>query len=599
MEDMQKDHLLPLSKKQLDILESVSGTFSNIEQAWVSGYFWGLSRQKKNKLSTKSIVLEEFIVTILSASQTGNARALSKLLYETCSSMNIKATLVNAFDYQFKKINKEKILIIITSTQGEGEPPEEALDLYKFLMSKKAPQLNNFYYSVFGLGDSSYDLFCQSGKDFDKKLNELGGIRLLNRVDADIEYSKIAEKWRNNVVKEISKILKEKNSIIEGICLEEKESVPTIVSYTKEKPFLANLSINKKITGRNSTRDVRHIEIDISNSGIVYRPGDILGIWYENDPLLIQEFLKILNIKEDLKIKINKENKSIYDLLKNNFELTVNSISVVSSYSKLSDNTTLKDIVSNKETLKLYADTVSIINMIKEYPIHNPNERILEIFRPLTPRLYSISSSQSEIENEVHITVKVIQYLDKGKLFLGGASGYLTHRVQEDDKIKIFIIENDHFRLPKNNNIPIIMICAGTGIAPFRSFMQERDNQNAKGRNWLFFGNPSFTEDFLYQIEWQRYFKKKLLTNIDLAWSRDQINKIYVQDKIKEQGDQIWNWIKEGAYIYVCGEASNMAKSVESALLDIFVQYNDMNLDKAKNFLNHLRRKKRYQRDVY
>ncbi|HXK00433.1 MAG TPA: assimilatory sulfite reductase (NADPH) flavoprotein subunit, partial [Buchnera sp. (in: enterobacteria)] len=516
MEDIQKDNLLPLSKKQLDILESVSSTFSNIEQAWVSGYFWGLSKQKKNTSSTKSIVLKECFVTILSASQTGNARALSKLLYEKCSVINIKTTLVNAFDYQFKKLNKEKILIIITSTQGEGEPPEEALDLYKYLMSKKAPQLNNFYFSVFGLGDSSYNLFCQSGKDFDKKLHELGGIRLLDRVDADIEYTKIAKQWCDNVIREISKILKEKNSGIKDLVIEEKKSLSTIISYTKEKPFLASLSTNKKITGRNSTRDVRHIEIDISNSGIRYQPGDVLGVWYENDPYLIKEFLKLLNIKEDFKITINKKNKSIYDLLKNNFELTVNNMSVVSSYAKLSNNKILNDIVSNKEKLRLYANTVSIVNMIKEYPVYNSAQCILEILRPLTPRLYSISSSQLEIENEVHITVRVIQYLDKGKLYLGGASGYLTHRVQEDDKIKIFIIESNHFRLPQNNDIPIIMICAGTGIAPFRAFMQERDNQNAKGRNWLFFGNPSFTEDFLYQIEWQRYFKKRLLTNIDL-----------------------------------------------------------------------------------
>lgn len=599
MEDIQKDYLLPLNKKKLAILESVSSNFSTIEKIWLSGYFWGLSRSEKNKSSIKNVIANEFIVTILSASQTGNARELSKLLYEKCKLMDIKANLVNAFDYQFKKINKEKIFIIITSTQGEGEPPEEALDLYNFLMSKKAPKLNNFYYSVFGLGDSSYNLFCQSGKDFDKKLYELGGIRLLNRVDADIEYIEIAKTWCDDILKKINTLFQSVNNTIDENILGKKESVSSIVNYTKEKPFFAKLCINKKITGRHSIRDIRHIEIDITNSGIIYKPGDVLGIWYENDPCLVKEFLELLNIKEDTVIKSNKEDKSIFNLLKDNFELTVNNIHVVSSYAKLSNSKMLQSIVLDKKQLRLYADKVSIINMIREYPIKENSERILEILRPMTPRLYSISSSLSEVENEIHITVRVLKHFHQGKIYLGGASGYLTHRVQEDDILKIFIVENNHFRLPTDNNISIIMICAGTGIAPFRAFMQERDFQNAKGKNWLFFGNPSFTEDFLYQIEWQRYFKKGLLTDIDLAWSRDQKNKIYVQDKIREKSDKIWNWIKEGAYVYICGDASNMAKGVESAFLDVFIKYGNMNLIQAKKFLNNLRIEKRYQRDLY
>ncbi|MCW5196719.1 assimilatory sulfite reductase (NADPH) flavoprotein subunit [Buchnera aphidicola (Pemphigus obesinymphae)] len=599
MEDIQKDYLLPLNEKKIAILDSVSSNFSTIEQIWLSGYFWGLSRSGKNKSPIKNVIENEFVVTILSASQTGNARELSKLLYEKCKLTHIKANLVNAFDYQFKKINKEKIFIIITSTQGEGEPPEEALDLYNFLMSKKAPKLNNFYYSVFGLGDSSYNLFCQSGKDFDKKLCELGGIRLLDRVDADIEYIEIAKKWCDDILKKINTLFKSKNNTIDGNILGEEKSVSSIVNYTKEKPFFAKLCINKKITGRHSIRDIRHIEIDITNSGIIYKPGDVLGIWYENDPCLIKEFLELLNIKEDTLVKFNKEDKSIFNLLKNNFELTVNNIHVVSSYAKLSNSKTLQNIVLDKKKLKLYADKVSIINMIREYPIKENNLCILEILRPMIPRLYSISSSLSEVENEIHITVRVLKHFHQGKIYLGGASGYLAHRVEEDDILKIFVVENNHFRLPTDNNMPIIMICAGTGIAPFRAFMQERDFQNAKGKNWLFFGNPSFTEDFLYQIEWQRYFKKGLLTNIDLAWSRDQKNKIYVQDKIREKGNKIWNWIKEGAYIYICGDASNMAKGVESAFLDIFIQYDNMDLVQAKKFLNNLRIEKRYQRDLY
>ncbi|HMI76902.1 MAG TPA: NADPH-dependent assimilatory sulfite reductase flavoprotein subunit [Buchnera sp. (in: enterobacteria)] len=598
MKNIYKNFSLPIENEQLINLEKFTNKFSNIQKAWLSGYFWALSNQNEQHDNNDETLLQAPIVTILTASQTGNARSLSMLLHDHFSKHNIKSNMINASDYQFKKINKEKFLIIITSTQGEGEPPEEALPFYNFLMSNKAPKINDLYYSVFSLGDSSYEFFCQAGKDFDNKIHELGGIRLIDRVDADIDYTVIAGKWREDLSKNLKKIFKKYNNIEFRDVLKENNN-NNIILYTKKRPFHATLLVNQKITGRNSIKDIRHIEINLDDSNISYKPGDALGIWYENDSQLVMELLDLLHIP--LSTEIIKEEKKIkiFDVLKNNFELTVNTTNIVKSYAALSHNKILQSIILDKKKLQSYVVHTPIIDMIKSSPIEIDCKQLLNILRPLTPRLYSISSSQLEIENEVHITVALVQYFMNNRLHVGGASGYLSHRLKENENVKIFIENNNNFRLPNDNSMPIIMIGAGTGIAPFRAFMQHRDNENAKGKNWLFFGNQSFTEDFLYHIEWKRYYEKKLLTKIDLAWSRDQKEKIYIQDKIKSQGPEIWNWINEGVYIYVCGDALNMAKDVELALLQVLIDHANMSLEQAEEFFNNLRIQKRYQRDIY
>lgn len=596
MGNIYKNFSLPIENETLIDLEKFSNKFSNIQKAWLSGYFWALSNRGQKKYKHNIDSVQEPLVTILTASQTGNARALSILLYDHFKIHKIKSNIINACDYKFKKIKEEKFLIIITSTQGEGEPPEEAFPLYNFLMSKKAPKFNDLYYSVFSLGDSSYKLFCQAGKDFDKKIHELGGTRLIDRVDADIDYKIIAQKWRENLSQSLHNVFK-KYQKIESYDHKIQDDKKLI--YTKNQPFFATVSINQKITGRNSIKDIRHIEIDLDDSGISYQPGDALGIWYENDPKLVMEFLELLNISEKTEIVNGKNNITIFDFLKKHVELTVNTTNIVKSYANISNNKKLKSITLDNRELRSYVLNTPIINMIKFFPCQMHYKQLLNILRPLTPRLYSISSSQLETENEVHITVSLVQYFIDNRLHKGGASGYLSHRLKENDNIKIFVETNNNFRLPHDNTVPIIMICSGTGIAPFRAFMQQRDNENAKGKNWLFFGNQSFTEDFLYQVEWKNYYNTKLLTNIDLAWSRDQKEKIYIQDKIKENGAEIWNWINEGVYIYVCGSASNMAKDVDLALLQVLIDHAEMNLEQAKEFFNNLRMKKRYQRDVY
>ncbi|MBI6549372.1 NADPH-dependent assimilatory sulfite reductase flavoprotein subunit [Xenorhabdus lircayensis] len=597
--------LLPVSLEQLSRLQSAISDFSPHQLAWLSGYFWGMvNHQPQTEIKTSAVPAQE-TVTLLSASQTGNARRLAEQLRDSLLAANLNVNLINTGDYKFKQISQERVLIIIASTQGEGEPAEEAVALYKYLYSKKAPSMKETVYAVFGLGDTSYENFCQVGKDFDSRLNELGAQCLLDRVDADVEYQEQADEWRQK----ITDILKQRLSVqtkssvsahsvsTHFIPTTPVDSVNEI--YTKETPLTASLLTNQKITGCGSDKDVRHIEIDLGDSGLRYQPGDALGVWFENDPALVDELIALLWLEGSEQVNVHGKSRPLREALISHVELTQNTGVIVEKYAALAKDEKLWVLVADKQALQQYAQATPIVDMIREVASHPEAQQFIDLLRPLAPRLYSISSSQSEVESEVHITVGVVRYDIEGRARTGGASGYLADRLKEDDNIRVFIEQNNNFRLPANPSTPVIMIGPGTGIAPFRAFLQQRDSQGAEGKNWLFFGNPHFVEDFLYQVEFQRYVKDGLLTHIDLAWSRDQQHKVYVQDKLHEKGEKIWRWIQDGAHLYVCGDANRMAKDVEQALLDIISQYGGMDAEQADEFLSELRLERRYQRDVY
>ncbi|EOX0154045.1 TPA: NADPH-dependent assimilatory sulfite reductase flavoprotein subunit [Klebsiella pneumoniae] len=591
-------NLLPLNPEQLARLQAATTDFTPTQLAWVSGYFWGvLNQQSGTAVAAPAPAAEVPTITLISASQTGNARRVAEALRDDLLVAKLNVKLVNAGDYKFKQIAAEKLLVVVTSTQGEGEPPEEAVALHKFLFSKKAPKLDGTAFAVFGLGDTSYEFFCQSGKDFDNKLAELGAERLLDRVDADVEYQAAAAEWRARVVE----ALKARAPVAAPAQLATSGAVNDIHTspYTKEAPLTATLSVNQKITGRNSEKDVRHIEIDLGDSGLRYQPGDALGVWYQNDPQLVKELVELLWLKGDEPVTVEGKTLPLSEALQWHFELTVNTATIVENYATLTRSESLLPLVGDKAQLQQYAAATPIVDMVRFSPAQLDAEALIGLLRPLTPRLYSIASSQAEVESEVHVTVGVVRYEIEGRARAGGASSFLADRVEEDGEVRVFIEHNDNFRLPANPETPVIMIGPGTGIAPFRAFMQQRAADGAQGKNWLFFGNPHFTEDFLYQVEWQSYVKEGLLTRIDLAWSRDQQQKIYVQDKLREQGAELWRWINDGAHIYVCGDANRMAKDVENTLLEVIAEYGAMDAEAADEFLSELRVERRYQRDVY
>ncbi|WP_145509202.1 NADPH-dependent assimilatory sulfite reductase flavoprotein subunit [Yersinia alsatica] len=592
--------ILPLSPEQLARLQAAVGEFSPTQMAWLSGYFWGMVNQQPGAVVAPAVAAPAALtITLISASQTGNARRLAEQLRDDLLAAKLNVNLVNAGDYKFKQIAQERLLIIVASTQGEGEPAEEAVALHKFLLSKKAPKLPETAFAVFGLGDTSYEHFCQAGKDFDNKLAELGAERLLDRVDADVEYQESAQQWRQQVVAALQARAPAQSTAAAAITQSGVVDEITSSPYSKTAPLTALLSVQQKITGRNSEKDVRHIEIDLGDSGLRYQPGDALGVWFDNSPALVDELLALLWLKGDELVSINGQNMPLSQALHSHLELTQNTTVIVDKYAALSRDETLIALLADRAALQHYAKNTPIVDMVRQAPSDLNADQLVALLRPLTPRFYSIASSQAETENEVHITVGVVRYDIEGRPRTGGASGYLADRLEVDGDIRIFIEHNDNFRLPANPETPVIMIGPGTGIAPFRAFMQQREAEGATGKNWLLFGNPHFTEDFLYQVEWQRYVKDGLLTRIDLAWSRDQADKIYVQDKLREQGAELWSWIQQGAHIYVCGDANRMAKDVEQVLLDVVALHGAMDAEQADEYLSELRLARRYQRDVY
>lgn len=607
-------NLIPLNKEQLDSLQSIFLTLSNVQLIWISGYLWGLSsniiQNTDNKIDdfhkaskTENINSSSILkIVVISASQTGNARKIAKQLRDSCVAANLDVTLFSAGNFKYKKISTVKFLIIIVSTYGEGDPPEEAISLYKYLFSKRAPNMKETCFSVFSLGDRSYKYFAKAGKDLDNRLEELGAHRLQERVDVDLDFQDTANTW----IKKIIFLFQEKLNI-ERINTQSSKASKIISQqnnniYCKDIPFLAYLSTKQKITSRLALKDVHHLEIDITNSNLIYKPGDALGVWYENDSCLIHEILELLHLTGNEQVEIKEKLMPLSEALCLYYELTQNTPVIVKNIATVTQNKVLLDLLldDNIEELNKFCLTTSIIEMIRFISIKLSPQDLLQVLCPMKPRFYSISSAQAEVgEGEVHITVGVVRYKINGRVRIGSASGYLVDRLQENDSVRVFIVSNNNFRLPKQSDTPIVMIGSGTGIAPFRAFMQQRSSDGALGKNWLFFGNLRFVDDFLYQIEWQRHMKNRLLTRINTAWSREQNYKIYVQDKLLQNGAALWSWIQEGAHVYVCGDASCMAHDVEQSLITLVSKHGGMNVEKAKEFWDDMRVQRRYQRDIY
>ena len=585
-------------------LSAQLSALSPTQLAWLSGYCWAQSQGAAAPLPEVSAVRPAPAarrVTVLSASQTGNARRVAEQLHAGLKAAGVEARLTGAGDFKSKTLPDEDIVLLVTSTQGEGEPPEEALPLYKFLSGKKAPDLGKLTFAVLGLGDSSYPKFCQAGKDFDAKLSGLGAGRLADLALCDLEFQAAADAWVAAVVPKVAEL-----------CAQSAAPAPTaqtaaasdggepVQSYTKERPYTAALSVRQKITSRTAEKDVEHIEIDLSGSGIRYKAGDALGIWPVNAPELVKEILDLNNLSGSEAVKLADGSETdIHTALSEAADITQNTPAFVRQYAELSDNAELKDIADDNAKLDAYFAATPPVGVLAANPHPLDAQTLLGLFRTQTPRLYSIASAQDEVGEEVHLTVGVVRFDHHGNTYTGAASGYIGARLEEGGEVRVFIEPNPHFRLPENGDTPVIMIGAGTGIAPFRAFMQQRSANGDGGKNWLFFGNQRLADDFLYQLEWVDFRKDGLLTRADLAWSRQGEHKVYVQHKIAEHAAEVWNWLQQGAHVYVCGDATRMARDVEEALLEVIAGQGKLSRDEAEDYLNDMREDKRYQRDVY
>ena len=575
-----------------------------LQLAWLSGYCWSQAGGQAVQpgigapaATAPAPAAEPLRVAVISASQTGNARKVAAELQQRLAAAGVNAAHTAAADYKPTNIAGEQLVLLVTSTQGEGEPPEEALSLYKLLSGKKAPKLSGLKFAVLGLGDSSYPMFCGAGKSFDELLAKLGGERLLERQDCDLEYQAEAAAWLDKIVPLVGSLAAAPAAATgTGNASGSPAPAAPASAYNKANPFPATLLVRQKITGRDSEKDVRHIEIDLSGSGLQYRAGDALGVWFENDPAVVDEILAAVSLKGDEPVNAGGQGKTVREALLHDWEIGLNTPQFVQGYAEISGNPELKQAAADASA---YAAANPIAGIVSQYPAALTAEQLAGLLRPLAPRLYSISSAPEEVGEEVHLTVGVLRYEHNGIPRTGAASGFLGERLEEEGSVRVFVEENPRFRLPENPETPVIMIGAGTGVAPFRAFMQQRAANGDSGKNWLIFGNQHFTQDFLYQTEWQGWAKDGLLNKYDFAWSRDQEEKIYVQHKIREEAAELWQWLQQGAHIYVCGDASRMAKDVEQALLDTIAEQGGLSADDADEYLDNLRQEGRYQRDVY
>ena len=588
----------PLDADKTTLLARLVEGLHPAELYWIAAWSAALaSRIQSGAAAPVPIKANAERLTIIYGSQTGNAKRIAEQLAERSEAAGLPVRLVRANAYPQRELAQERYLAIVISTQGEGEPPDDARGLVDFIASKRAPKLPTLQFCVFGLGDSSYPQFCAIGRQLDARLAELGGARFAPMGEADVDVEAVAKPWLTRTLEQARDVLK---STAPSARITSLHAVSNRSTYSREKPFAATVLANQRIVARGNERDVRHIELSLEGSGLQYAPGDALGIWPRNPSALVEQWLTVLQLDGALDATQEGRTLTLAQWLTSEREITRLSRPFIAVLAATSGHAELMRVLQPEHATQFAAllESDQPIDLLRRYPATWHPDVLIAALRPLTPRLYSIASSPKVVGEEVHLTVAVIDYETHGSPHWGSASAFLATS-DEDGKVPVFIESNDRFRLPADGTRDVIMIGPGTGVAPFRAFVQERQESDASGRNWLFFGNRHFTQDFLYQVEWQDALKRGALHRLDLAFSRDQSHKTYVQDRLREQGAELYAWLQSGAHLYVCGDSAHMAKDVHSALIEVISIHGKQSPDDAKAWLNELLQQGRYARDVY
>lgn len=594
--------LLPLTDDQSQRLRELTAGMDNTMLLWLSGYLAGRAQQRDPPTvsPTQANSPQPTRATVLYGSQTGNAKRLATELADLLRGKGVTTRLCRADTYPRRELKQERYLFVVISTQGDGDPPDDSRDLLEFLNGSRAPKLESLHYAVLALGDSSYPLFCHVGRQVDERLSSLGASRMFALGEADVDIETVSAPWTARAAEQAA-------SIAGGVLASNIVAFPAAGAatstqpFTRNKPYRAEVLANQRITGRGSDRDVRHMELLLEGSDIRYQPGDALGVWPLQADALVDEVLNALHLDQDEVVEYRGESLPLRRWLKEKRELTVLARPFLTAYAERCDAPEVREALDPQQRAKLAEMTATwqLPDLLARYPAKWTPVDLVGALRPLTPRMYSIASSPLQTNGEeVHLTVARVDYCHQGVRRWGVASRHLAD-CAEHSTIDIFIEANERFRLPASPDRDIIMIGPGAGIAPFRAFVQQRAALGATGRNWLFFGNRHFRSEFLYQTEWQAALSEHHLHQLDLAFSRDASQRIYVQQRMSERGAKLYEWLAGGAYLYVCGDAKRMAPDVHATLRDIGMRHGGLSAEAAGEWLEQMMREGRYVRDVY
>ncbi|GAA4772076.1 assimilatory sulfite reductase (NADPH) flavoprotein subunit [Stakelama sediminis] len=587
-----------LTPAQWRLVEDLAGALGPHQMLWLSGYLAGLAENRQQvDVREDPQATSARKLRILYGTETGNAAEVARAVQAALSERGLTSDLSDMADYKVRQLSQEEDLLIVVSTYGEGDPPQPAIGFFEYLEGRKAPKLTGARFAILALGDSTYEFFCEAGKRLDQRLEDLGAQRLSLRVDCDVDYDEAAQAWTDA----ITQLLRAEARSVPTFAAPASSVEVVATRYDKRNPFSATMLDNIAIVGRGSTKETRHVEFSLEGSGLTYEPGDALGITASNDPVVVSRLIDTLALQPSTEFKFKEQTLNLGDALTNRFEITTATPRFLQYWALLSEAEALKQLLQEDRAgeRSAFLHTHHIIDILRRFPVADVMPQgFVSALRPLQPRLYSLASSLAAVPDEAHLTVAPVRYKLHGEQRSGVASGLLADHAEPESVFPVYIQSNPHFRLPVDD-VPIIMIGAGTGVAPYRAFMQEREVRGAEGKSWLFFGERNFRTDFLYQSEWQTWLKDGTLERMDVAFSRDGREKNYVQHRMKEKARDIFAWLEEGAHIYVCGDAANLAPDVHSTLIDIVVTEGRIGPDAAQDYVRSLQSDHRYQRDVY
>ncbi|KTR97629.1 sulfite reductase subunit alpha [Pantoea dispersa] len=573
--------------------------FNGEQKYWLAGFLAGLHSRllvlEDKQTAPAAGASATTQLHILFGSQTGNAEALAQTAAKAARAKGLVPVVQALGEVDLDVFATMRHVLIVTSTYGEGEMPDNAQLFWQAISASTAPRLEQMHFAVLAIGDTGYDGFCQAGKFIDMRLEQLGAKRVVDRIDCDIDYEEPSSEWIGSAMPQFAA-----SAGSSGTVLESAPEAPVIPGSNKQNPYAAALVTNKRLSGEQSAKDIRHFEFDLSDSGLKYEAGDALGVIPVNDAGLVS--LLLSELKADYETPVPGFDRNLGDLLTYQFEISEPSRKLIEWVGQHTTNQELLHVLQHddKDTLANWLwgkDTLDLLQLELKRSLSVPE--LVAMLRPLQHRAYSISSSSKAHPNQVHLTIASVRYHSGGRERKGVCSTYLAERVRRGEKPAIFISPNKAFRVPANNNAPLIMVGPGTGIAPFRAFLQERQATGAEGKNWLFFGDQHQEHDYIYADELAGWQQSGLLTHLDLAFSRDQEEKIYVQNRMLEKGAELYAWLQEGAYFYVCGDASRMAKDVDAALYEVVRQSGGLSSERAAAYIDQLKKDKRYLRDVY